>query len=415
MLKTNTEELQKILAKVQALPEAGGETIEPVIEELNITENGTYTAPDGVDGYSPINVNVPIPEGYIKPNGSLDINTNGTYDVTEKASVNVDVKPILQNKTVTPTKEEQDITADEVYDGLSKVTVNAIPNEYIIPSGTQEITENGTYDVTEKASVNVNVANTEVTPILQEKTVSPTTSSQSVTPDNGYDGLSKVTVNPMPTATQATPTISIDNNGLITASATQSAGYVASGTKKSTKQLSICEGRTITPSAETQIAITEGQYATGDIDIEGDDRLVPANIKSGVTIFGVTGTYEGSGGSGGGSTGTCNVTINTASGVRVIGWGEFTVTSDGNTSGISQMPSTLTYRHWFPYSVTYNFLSIPVGSTFTFYHPTNGYIKGATVSDNIEFSFVEVDASPSSEYKFAICRCNGDGEITING
>lgn len=30
----------------------------PVINELNITENGTYTAPDGVHGYSPVTVNV---------------------------------------------------------------------------------------------------------------------------------------------------------------------------------------------------------------------------------------------------------------------------------------------------------------------------------------------------------------------
>lgn len=29
-----------------------------VIEPLEITENGTYTAPDGVDGYSPVTVNV---------------------------------------------------------------------------------------------------------------------------------------------------------------------------------------------------------------------------------------------------------------------------------------------------------------------------------------------------------------------
>ena len=36
---------------------------EPVIESLEITENGTYTAPAGVDGYSPITVNVPTGGG----------------------------------------------------------------------------------------------------------------------------------------------------------------------------------------------------------------------------------------------------------------------------------------------------------------------------------------------------------------
>lgn len=36
--------------------------VPPTIEKLNITANGTYEAPEGVDGYSPITVNV-IPEG----------------------------------------------------------------------------------------------------------------------------------------------------------------------------------------------------------------------------------------------------------------------------------------------------------------------------------------------------------------
>ena len=33
-------------------------TTQPTIQSLSITENGTYTAPTGVDGYSPITVNV---------------------------------------------------------------------------------------------------------------------------------------------------------------------------------------------------------------------------------------------------------------------------------------------------------------------------------------------------------------------
>lgn len=46
--------------------EGKDESKEPVIESLTITENGTYTAPEGVDGYSPVTVNVPMPDDLFK-------------------------------------------------------------------------------------------------------------------------------------------------------------------------------------------------------------------------------------------------------------------------------------------------------------------------------------------------------------
>lgn len=102
---------------------------------------------------------------------------------------------------------------------------------------------------------------------LQSKTVSPSESAQKIKADNGYDGLSQVTVNAV------------------------SRTYVGSGvTKKS--------AATYTPGTSDQ-NIASGQYLNGTQTIKGDSNLTAANIKSGVSIFGVTGTYAGGGSSGG--------------------------------------------------------------------------------------------------------------------
>ena len=107
--------------------------------------------------------------------------------------------PDLQSKSVrfTPTKQTQaqTVVADAGYDGLSSVgvTVDPIPNQYIIPSGSLTVTENGTYDVIEKAGVIVDVPE----PVTQTKSVTPTKSAQTVTPDSGKY-LSAVTVAAIP-------------------------------------------------------------------------------------------------------------------------------------------------------------------------------------------------------------------------
>lgn len=45
---------------------------EPVIQSKTITKNGTYTAPDGVDGYSPVIVKNPYEDLYILEHGGGD-------------------------------------------------------------------------------------------------------------------------------------------------------------------------------------------------------------------------------------------------------------------------------------------------------------------------------------------------------
>lgn len=55
----------------------------PVVQPLNVTENGEYPVPDGVDGFAPVTVNVPDIPAVIHP---LSITENGTYT----APANVD-------------------------------------------------------------------------------------------------------------------------------------------------------------------------------------------------------------------------------------------------------------------------------------------------------------------------------------
>ena len=71
----------------------------------------------------------------------------------------------------------------------------------------------------------------------------------------------------VPTATQATPSITVDANGLITASATQSAGYVAAGTKSDTKQLTTQVAKTVTPTTSEQTVVAAGVYTTGAVKV----------------------------------------------------------------------------------------------------------------------------------------------------
>lgn len=191
----------------------------------------------------------------------------------------------LQEKSATPSTSQQVIQPDSGYDGLSKVTVagdaDLIPGN--IKSGAEifgvagsyageapvlqektatangEYTPDAGYDGLSKVTVNVETGGAE--PVLQEKSIAPTESAQAVTPDVGYDGLSKVNV------------------GAI------SSTYVGSGiTKKA--------AATITPGAADQV-IGAGQYLEGEQTIPGDADLTAENIRAGVEIFGVAGSYSG--------------------------------------------------------------------------------------------------------------------------
>ena len=194
--------------------------------------------------------------------------TGGTKSATHQLSTQA-------GTTITPTKSSQTAIAANKY-AIGTITVGPIPNNYIVPTGTVTISANGVgIDVAQYATANVSVDAPTIN--LQNKTVAPATSAQTITADNGYDGLGTVTVSAMPSGSVAVTTISVNSSGLITATATKTAGYIAAGTTSGTLQLSTQAGKTVTPSTSTQTAIASGKYTTGTITVAAipSEYIVP--------------------------------------------------------------------------------------------------------------------------------------------
>ena len=215
----------------QQLTTKGATTITPSSASQIAVNSGVYTT-----GKITVSA-VPTETKKITANGTYSPST-GKYFSSVEVAIAGDT-PTYQSKTISPSTSIQTITADSGYDALSDVTVNAIQTE------TKSVTSNGTYKPTNGkyfSSVTVNVPSETFN--TQTKTVTPTESTQTVSPDNGYNGLSTVTVNPI------------------------SSTYIGSAvpTKGAT---------TITPNSNSQTAISSGTYATGNIIVSA----VPSETK----------------------------------------------------------------------------------------------------------------------------------------
>ena len=159
--------------------------------------------------------------------------------------------------------------------GIKATDDNSQTKIYIRPQGTKSISANGTgIDVATYASVDVAVPSS--SPNLQSKTnISPTTSSQTITADAGYDGLSSVQINAMPSGTAGTPTAtkgSVSNHSIsVTPSVTNTTGYITGGTKT---------GTAVTVSASELVSGSETKTENGTYDVTNLAELV-VNVPSG--------------------------------------------------------------------------------------------------------------------------------------
>ena len=85
--------------------------------------------------------------GYISSytDGTLEMSASGTYQLPTQGAT-----------TITPTTSSQTAVASGKYT-TGAITVDPIPSQYIVPTGTISITNNGTVDVTQYASADVSI------------------------------------------------------------------------------------------------------------------------------------------------------------------------------------------------------------------------------------------------------------------
>lgn len=232
-------------------------TIRTKFVELGISQSSAKLdqladAAEAIDNRGAVNAQVregetyTIPKGYHNGSGVVaGVSGGGNYS--------------LQEKSVTPTKSQQSVTADSGYYGLSGVTVAAIPDNYndtsAVTASAADVLANKvivnatgetiTGSMTNNGAVNqtLNTTTTSytvpkgyhsgtgaVTITLEQKDVTPTKATQTIVPSAGKV-LSKVTVAPIPAEYQDVTDVTATADKVLTGSDFVDAeGEVVAGT-----------------------------------------------------------------------------------------------------------------------------------------------------------------------------------------
>ena len=321
------------------------------IKDVSYDKNGSFTLkPDAsYDGISQANITVNLPEKVYKtqektavpttseqriiPDSSFDALSDVVISAVD-STIDSNIIPTNIKKGVSILGVEgtnephvfpmgtvlaQDILSDEpapqnlVYnaaerdiDGYSNVEIERIAQESI----TKTITANGTvtinpstdYDVIKDVNITVNVPPKD--PTLQEKTIDASSLinetkdivTETITHDQDFDGLSKVTYTRLNLAKNRTTAVGVlpDKSGSYVFFKPEKGfdGFLNFGFRINYQE------PTVDPSTSQQLIEPSTGYAcfksvtVNPVTSAIDSNIIPANIKKGVSILGVEGTYE---------------------------------------------------------------------------------------------------------------------------
>lgn len=262
-MANNTDKLDALAAAIEGLVNRGAVSVE-------IKEGTSYT----------------IPAGYHNGSGTVKAISDTEGDAESYKT---------QAKTVTPTKKQQSITPDSGYYALESVTVNAIPDAYqdvtsvtaaagdvltgkvyVLADGTVTTGTMPNNGAVNKALDVTTITYTipkgyhsgagKVTITLEEKTVTPSKTAQTITPTAGKV-LSKVTVEKIPDEYQDVSGVTATADKVLTGSKfVDSTGKLTDGAMVNNGDTS----ETMDGLTTTSVTIPAGYTSGGTVSLTSD-------------------------------------------------------------------------------------------------------------------------------------------------